>query len=625
MLTKNDTLKNISELKSFEGNRKYKARRNYRYYNATRATSIENIRNPMIVGYYEANIELGEEEDTSATPQLNVVASCIDTLHSKIAQSKVRPFFTTINGTFKDIQCVKQAQQFFDVYFDEQYVNKKISDAFKDACIFDTGVLYIDPEALTVNRVLPFQVYVRPAEVHYNKITRVFYEQKDYPVTLLPEKVRTKFRNKSLEYVDYGIYYDTLNKTKAYTANNSIILTEAYDRDAIPFVFIYYKNPVLGNVTTSVADQLISIQQEINILMAKIKDASQLNAALTFFMPEGSSMKVTQLNNRVGNVLTYKPLAQGGLPVTSSTPAFIDNQYIALLDNLIQKAYDMVGISQLSAQSKKPTGLDSGVALSTMEDVESDRFETQLNQVIRAYIDVAKTCIKVFPQDENVLPEIATRTSIKWKDIIKESDNMNIQYSGADNLSKDPSTKLQQLQQLAMAGVIPAARISQLMQIPDLESGYSLSNNAIDAVMTVIKECIEDDVFDVPEYVPFELLKEEIINTQLALYAGNKKENSKDIKKLERLYESVEDMEKDWSDQANAQAEAREAEQVANMGKEQSLPFNQNVLESEANMTPVNPTASSPSAASVPETQIEPQSNATDNGSWMSKEDYNRV
>ena len=625
MLTKNDTLKNISELKSFDGNRKYKARRNYRYYNATRATSIENIRNPMIVGYYEANIELGEEEDTSATPQLNVVASCIDTLHSKIAQSKVRPFFTTINGTFKDIQCVKQAQQFFDVYFDEQYVNKKISDAFKDACIFDTGVLYIDPEELTVNRVLPFQVYVRPAEVHYNKITRVFYEQKDYPVTLLPEKVRAKFRNKSLEYVDYGIYYDTLNKTKAYTANSTIIMTEAYDRDAIPFVFIYYKNPVLGNVTTSVADQLISIQQEINILMAKIKDASQLNAALTFFMPEGSSMKVTQLNNRVGNVLTYKPLAQGGLPVTSSTPAFIDNQYIALLDNLIQKAYDMVGISQLSAQSKKPTGLDSGVALSTMEDVESDRFETQLNQVIRAYIDVAKTCIKVFPQDENILPEIATRTSIRWKDIIKESNNMNIQYSGADNLSKDPSTKLQQLQQLAMAGVIPAARISQLMQIPDLESGYSLSNNAIDAVMTVIKECIEDDVFDVPEYVPFELLKEEIINTQLALYAGNKKENSKDIKKLERLYESVEDMEKDWSDQANAQAEAREAEQVANMGKEQSLPFNQNVLESEANMTPVNPSAPSPSAASVPETQIEPQSNATDNGSWMSQEDYNRV
>ena len=135
-MTKQNILNNIAELKSFSGNRNYKYRRNYRYYNATKGCSLENLRNPMIVGYYnDANREFGEEEDTTANPQLNVIASCIDTLHSKIAQSKVRPFFTTINGTFKDIQCVKQAQQFFDTFYDEQNVNKKISDAFKDACI----------------------------------------------------------------------------------------------------------------------------------------------------------------------------------------------------------------------------------------------------------------------------------------------------------------------------------------------------------------------------------------------------------------------------------------------------------------------------------------------------------
>lgn len=597
-MTKQSICNNIAELKSFDGNRNYKYRRNYRYYNATKGCSLENLRNPMIVGYYsDANREFGEEEDTSANPQLNVIASCIDTLHSKIAQSKVRPFFTTINGTFKDIQCVKQAQQFFDTFYDEQNVNKKISDAFKDACIFDTGVIYINEETRRIERALPFQVYVRPAEVNYNKITRVFYEQRDLPVSLLPEKVLSKFKNKSLEYVDFGVYYDTLNKTKAYTGNGSIILTESYEADVVPFVFLYYKNPVLGNVTTSVADQLINIQQEINVLMAKIKDASQLNPALTFLVPEGSNFKATQLNNRIGNVLTYKPQANGGLPVTSATPAFIDSQYIGLLNELIQKAYDIVGISQLSAQSKKPTGLNSGIALATMEDVESDRFETQLNQVIRAFIDVAKTCIKVFPQDENILPEISNRVAIKWKDIVKESSNMSIQYSGADNLSKDPSTKLQQLQQLSMAGVIPAARIPQLMQIPDLEMGYSLSNNAIDAVMAVIKSCIEDDVFDVPEFIPFELLKEEIINTQLSLTAAGYDRNKKDIIKLNKLYEKVEEEADQWI--ATAEQENPEA-----AAADQALPYNQNVLEQEANMVPAS---------------------QQDNAAWVDSNDLDRV
>lgn len=610
-MTKINIQNNISELKSFSGNRNYKYRRNYRYYNATKGCSLENIKNPMIVGYYnDANREFGEEDDTSSNPQINVIASCIDTLHSKIAQSKVRPFFTTINGTFKDIQCVKQAQQFFDILYDEQNVNKKISDAFKDACIFDTGVIYIDEENKTINRALPFQVYVRPAEVNYNKITRIFYEQKDFPITLLPNKIYSKFKNKTMEYVDFGLYYDTVNKTKAYTGNGTVILTETYESDTVPFVFLYYKNPVLGNISTSVADQLVNIQQEINILMAKIKDASQLNPALTFMVPEGSSVKVTQLSNRIGNVLSYKPLPNGGLPVSSSTPPFIDGQYMSLLDSLIQKAYDIVGISQLSAQSKKPSGLDSGIALATMEDVESDRFETQLNQVIRAFIDVAKTCIKVFPQNENILPEISNRVAIKWHDIVKESSNMSIQYSGADNLSKDPSTKLQQLQQLSMAGVIPSARIPQLMQIPDLEMGYSLSNNAIDAVMSVIKNCIENDDYNVPEFIPFELLKEEIINTQLSLTSAGYDKNKKDIQKLNKLFEKIEDMSAEWTEKATEENEDSTEYNSSEQSNKSSLPYSQNVLEKEANMIPVPDNKQSP---------------PTDNASWVDANDFDRM
>lgn len=550
MLKRDKILNNISQLKSFSGSRNYKYRRNFRWYNATKTASLENIKNPMVLGYING-LEQGEEEDTTPNPQLNIIASCIDTLHAKIAESKVRPFFTTINGTFKDIQTVKQTQHFFDIMFEEQGINKTVSDAFRDACIFDTGVIYIDEETATVRRALPFQVYVSPSEANYKNITKCYYEQKDFPVTCLPEKVLAKFKNKNLDFVDFGIYYDTFNKTKAYTANGSFVLAEEWDKQAIPFIFLHYKNPILGNVSISVVDMLINIQQEINILMAKIKDASQINPANTFFVPDGSSIKAQQLNNRVGNVITYKPQASGGVPVITSTPAFIDGQYMSLLDSLIQKAYDIVGVSQLSATSRKPTGLNSGIAIATAEDIEADRFETQLNQVIRAYVDIAKTCIKIFDKDSKVLPSSKYRCSITWSEVLREADNMNIQFSGADNLSKDPSTKLQQLQQLATAGVIPAARISQLMQIPDLEMGYSLANNAIEAVMEVIKNCVENDDFDIPAYVPFELLKEEIINTLLSLTSANKEKNKEDINKLCKLYEKVDTLPTDWQKQAD--------------------------------------------------------------------------
>ena len=570
----------VSSLKVFGSTRRGKYYRNYRRYNYTPFADLENISNPSVVGYYEQPAE--NEEDTTNTPQINIIKSCIDTLTSKIAQSKVRPFFNTQNGSFKDIQIVKQAQAFFDLYYDLQGVNKKVSEAFRDACIFEKGVIYIDPDTKEINKALPWQVFIRPAEVTYGKITRVYYERKDYPTTLIDERLIEKAKCENADYVVYGIYYDTFNKIKSVLINGYVVETVDYKASKIPFIFLHYCSPIIGDTSQSVVDMLNSIQLEIDSLMMKVKDASQLNPALTFCVPKGSSVKTSQLNNRVGQILEYNATPNmTGSPVTVATPAFIDSQYMATIDELKQMAYELVGISQLSAMSTKPTGLDSGVALSTMENIESDRFETQLNQVIRAYVDIAKTCIEVFPEEDTILPEDNHRLSIKWKDIVEESNKMVIQFSAADSLSKDPSTKLQQLQMLAQTGIIPVTRIAQFMELPDIQSGYSLSNNAINAVLTCINDCIEKDVFNVPDYIPFQMLKEEIINTQLSLKAAasDTNDNTKDIEKLTRLYESVEAKETEWQTLNNAPAEPQQTEE--------GLPVAENVLSQEAQMTPV--------------------------------------
>lgn len=545
MITEQKIRDRVSELKSLNESRLSKYYRNYNYYNNTPAGTLKTIRNPSIVGLY--NIDESPENDTTLTPSINVIKSCIDTLTSKIAQSKVRPFFNCINGTFKDINVCKNAQQYFDQYFDIEEVNKKVSMAFRDACIFDHGVIYVDSETKSITKALPWQVFVRPAELTYNNVTRAYYCQNDYPVSMLPEKYRNKVlkANPEQEYVTYGIYYDTVDQCKAvYITELDFVEIEKYEGNRVPFIFLWYNNPIHGGSSVSVVDMLYGIQKEVNTLMSKVKDASQLSPALTFFLPDDATIKSTQLNNRVGNVITYKATSDmSGSPVTVATPNFIDSQYIELINNLKETAYEMVGISQLSAQSKKPSGLNSGIALQTVEDVESERFEEQLNQVIRCYVEIAKTCLRVFPKEETILPDTPNRLDVRWKDIVDEEKKMQIQFSAADSLSKDPSTKLQQLQQLAQVGVIPQERIAQFMELPDLEGGYSLSNNAINAVLSVIRDCIESDNYDVPDYIPIPMLKTEIINTQLSLRAANFIKNQEDIEKLNKLYNVVVQME----------------------------------------------------------------------------------
>ena len=560
---KNDEIKKaINELVSLGEKYRGKYNRNLRLYEYTRNINIDDIKDGSTVGYYYRGYE-----ETSSDVQQNIIKSCIDTLVSKIAAQKVRPFFNTVHGTYRDFQIVKQAQQYFDMLYDMQGVGQTVDNVFRDCCIFSKGVIYCDEIEKKIKRALPFNIYTRPAEESYGKLTRIYYKQKNYPLTLIGKEYDIK--GIDTEYADIGLYYDIVNHVKAiYVQQTGQLIVEKYERDTLPFVFIHYSNPVVGSDATSIVDLLYGIQIEIDTILQKITEASRLNPALTFFVPEGSQVKVSQLNNRVGNVITYRPTPNmTGSPVTSATPAFIDDQYIQLLDNLKTTAYELTGISKLSAQSAKPVGIDSGLGLRTITNIESERFQVQFNAVIKMYVDIARTCIEVFDPNDDILPKDQKRINLKWKDIVNEYENMSIQYSGADALSKDTATKLQQLQVLAQAGVISQTRIAQLLEIPDLESGYSFANNSLTVVLSIIDDCVMKDNYAIPDYVPLDLLLEECINTMMSLRAADSEKNYEDIEKLTILYQNI--LDKMENADAVSQEMAQQSQQMQQTAQEQ--------------------------------------------------------
>lgn len=533
-MERNDKVINkLLRLERFYGTYKSKCRRNLRLYEYSPTLSIDNMTDDACVGYYQQHT-FDINDDTTSSVQENVIRSCIDTLTSKIASQKVRPFINTVNGTFKQLQIAKQAQDFFDSLYDEQNINKIVSDAFRDACVFDRGIIYVDIADKKVYKVFPWQVYVDPREASYNRLTQITWKQEQFPVSLLPIKVD----NDEMETVTYYQYWD-LNKGKHYFWIPEIdrYEEEKWDGGCLPFLFLNYASPVKATTSQSVVDLLYGIQMEIDCLLNKVKDASQLCSPMQYFVPEGSNIKANKITNRVGEVYTYSmPPNVTASPITVSTTPFMDPQWMQTIEALKQHAYEMVGISQLSATSQKPQGLDSGVALNTLEDIESDRFETQLNSVIHIYIDLAKLMIQLFPPEEDILPRNRMRSNIKWADIVQARDEICIQFSAANSLSKDPSTKLQQLQALYAAGLIPQSHIAKLMEIPDIDDGYNLATNSIKAVYAVIDDCIEYDNFDVPDYIPNQMLLEEIMNTILSLKAANNPDNKVDIDKLMQLY-----------------------------------------------------------------------------------------
>ena len=540
-MKKEEIIQDMEWLVNREGARRQKYRRNLRVFYHTFGIGMNNIDDTSVVGYY-SNSQYDTEEDTSSGIQENIIKSCIDTLVSKIASQKVRPYFNTVNGTFKEMRIVKQAQQFFDQLYDDQNVNKTVTKAFKDACIFDTGIIYVDKDTHSIQRVLPWQVAIDNREASYNGLTRLVWKKENFPVTNIPftdSKLKRQVINTQQQVTFYEYWNLNEGKKVYYIPEMDFYREEKYEENLLPFIFINYDDPVKGNSSVSVVDLLFGIQDEIDSLIVKVKDASQLSSPLKYLVPESSSVKVNKLTNRVGEVITYSALPnQTTPPVVAVTEPFMDPQWISLLDKLKQDAYELCGISQLSATSQKPQGLNSGVALSTMEDIESDRFEVQLNTIIRTYVDIAKMCIALFNRDENILPDNRLRKGFTWGDIVDAQNQLIIQFSAAENLSKDPQTRAQQVMKLVQLGVIPQNRIASLMEIPDTVQGYSIANNSIEAVMNVIDECVENNNFEVPDFIPTDMLMQEILNTCLSLSSANKDgRNQSDINKLLQLYQ----------------------------------------------------------------------------------------
>ena len=532
----NEVLLELGRLESMHSTQRSKYRRNLRMFEYSPLLSIESMDDASAVGYYQQGY-FDIEDDTTSSVQENIIRSCIETLIADVASRKVTPVFDTLNGTFKDIQVVKQLQQFFDVYYRDINLNKLVTRVFQDACIFEQGCIYVDRDTFNLERVLPWQIYVDSREASYGKLTKAAWKREQYPVSLLPLK---KKLFGEMEYVTYWNFWD-LNEGKRYYYIPEIrhFEEETWDKP-LPFVLINYSSPVKGTSCQSIVDLLYGLQMAIDAICVKIKDASQLAPVMTYFVPDngdGPLVKVKKMSNRIGEIVSY-PTNGGmtGCPVTVATHPFMDPQWPQLLDKFKQDATDLVGISDLSRASKKPAGLDSGKALETLENIEANRFETQLNNVIRMYTDITKLIIDLVDENDIILPVAKYRPELKWSDVIEVEDKMSISFTAGEMFSSDPEKKLQQILLYKNAGILTQARANMLLEVPDSQQGYGMMNNDINTVMKAINDCLEYDVYDYPIFVPNELLKEEIAETQKQLYQGNYDgRNDEDIEKLYKL------------------------------------------------------------------------------------------
>ncbi len=474
---------------------------------------------------------------------INVIKSCTDTIVSKMSQATVRPVFNTVGGDYDSRQVAKTLQHLFDVYFDEQHADPKLTRCFRDACVFDYGVMFLNPDTRTMERVAPWKYFIDPAEYEANAVTEVVKWEKYFPLAKYKDKLDNKslkqrlddnhqLQGKLVEYWDlYGGYkWEFFDNEPLHDPEK--LEYEIYDGlYRRPFVEIWYRQPMKGFSSQSLADDLYEIQRNIDSLMARIDQATR-NAILSMgFIPEGTGLKPSMIEN---GWKLYQVPADAQEPKFINPPV-IDPQFISELKRNIDLAYEMSGVSQLSATSLKPADVISGKAFQTLQDIESDRFNTQLQQYSHFKIDCARVAIDCFPKGESILEnkQVYEGDDLKWGDARAQRKLYTLQFAPADMLSKDPSEKFEQIKILNGMGVIESGDVADFLQIPDFEGAETIAMASKNHVHRIINNAVKNEEYEYDESVDLNSLFNETIKQLNAMNAAG--DNPKYIDRCKEL------------------------------------------------------------------------------------------
>lgn len=444
---------------------------------------------------------------------INVIKSCIDTLCSKISKNKVKVNFLTSGGTLEQQTRGKQLNKFINGHQQETEAFEKYKLAFRDACIFGTGFVKSYRCEITnkikKERIFPDEIMFDPADSYYGT-PRCMYQRRFVSKNLLKSKFPDREQDiesvKSMELFRGDALEPQLLVCEAWRLGQGeagrrllcidgvALVDEEYKFDMFPIASMRYTEPLLGVLGNGVPDELAGIQMEINRLTRHIQECQRLISLPRIYYKMTSKFNPGHFVNGIGTFIPYSDT-----PPVVDTPQAVGQEVYNWLWQLVQKAYETVGISQLSANSQKPTGLDSGKALRTFNDIESERFMLVGQAYEKFIIDDCERSLMLM-RDSDVISatsKLDGLEKIKWKDIKIPHDDFVIQTFPVSALPNSPEAKLQTVTELKNEGYIQPEEAADLLDYPDIEANSDIRL----APQRLIKRALERALLE-GKYIP---------------------------------------------------------------------------------------------------------------------------
>lgn len=497
----------------------------------------------------------------ASRPTVNVTQSCIDTLVSRITQSRPKPVFLTDGGDWKERKLSKNMTQFVGGEFYRMKAYEIGAQTLRDGCMIGDGLVKIVEinKKVALERTMETEVFVDRNDAYYGKPRNLIHMKlcdRETVAALFPkedkevstaQKAYVDTSGESSETVvdqiilvegwhlpvatdvtdeDGNVTTELTGGRHSIVCSSGVLLDEPWTKESFPFVKLPYNPNPVGWFSQGLAEMLSGTQIEINKLLATMSQAINLIGVPRIFIDEMSKVLETAFNNNVGTIIKYR----GTKPIYEVAQCIPQEMYDHL-QRLIGYAYQISGISSLSAAAQKPAGLNSGEAIRSYDDLQTDRFALVAKQYENFYVDLAYQVIDkakdIAERDGKYTTVYPAKDGTREVDLPKAAmlrDSYIIQCFDESSLPKDPAGRQAKLSEMLASNEISLPEFRRMSNFPDLEQSDKLASALEERILHILDAIVEDGEYTPPD--PFLLDPSDLATTLVVqyinLYACNK-------------------------------------------------------------------------------------------------------
>jgi hypothetical protein len=427
----------------------------------------------------------------------NVLAAVCDTATALIASNKPKPSVQTDGGEWSAQRAAKDLEQFLLGMFEEHKVYIKGKQVVRGATVYGTDGLKIFAEnskvkvdRINIDDIIVDELEARltsPRQIHHRR-----FVDRDVLKTIYPGKAkeidnadasygpnrRGRARNDVANAIPIIESWHLRSSEKAkdgkyvVSIKGALLEQDEYTKDYFPFVFYRWQDPLRGFYGVGIVELLAQLQMDLNEILQFIKECQRLIIAPRVYGDFGPKLPDQALTNEIGLYINTR----GGKAPVFYTPQALNAETYNQRAYFVERMFSLAGVSEMQARARKEPGIESGVAMREMNDVQSGRFALQAQAAEQFYLEVAQHLVwlvedlageqgtvKVTYRDRN-----AMRT-IDWKEVKLSQGDYTMSIEAASLLGHTPAGRLERALDLLKAGAIDVSSFRGLIDHPDTD------------------------------------------------------------------------------------------------------------------------------------------------------------